>query len=87
MHGFRLIRNKKFIDFFTSTIDQTNAWFDALSKYCILSNFENDYKIIRKIGKGTFASVFEKKNIFDFNFYCICIYFILIYRKLILILT
>lgn len=37
--------------------ETTKMWIDVLKRVCVLTNFHEEYKAIKLIGKGTFAKV------------------------------
>jgi len=57
VHGFSLAKNENLYEFTTSNKQIVEDWMNALKCICILSNFHEEYKAIKMIGKGSFAKV------------------------------
>jgi calcium/calmodulin-dependent protein kinase I len=56
--GFVLRTNYKAYEFFTLNLIELNNWVEALSQVCIMTNFEENYVIIKKIDQSDYATVF-----------------------------
>lgn len=61
--GFRLGYKKKFQDFYTDNTSELDDWLDHLSKVAIMSDIEEDYAIIKEIGKGNYAQVYLAQDL------------------------
>ena len=49
---------------FSVALQQTfKALSEILKKFCVLSNFSSDFKILNLLGKGHFAEVYSVENI------------------------
>jgi len=57
-YGFSLARNENLYEFTTSSKQTVEDWMNALKCICVLSNFHEEYKAIKMIGKGSFAKVY-----------------------------
>ncbi|CAG9315316.1 unnamed protein product [Blepharisma stoltei] len=56
--GFRISSRNYFQDFYTEDEEELEKWLIHLDGVSILSDFENDYSIIKEIGKGNYGTVF-----------------------------
>lgn len=57
-YGFRIFSGDTFCDFYTSNSTELDTWMARLSSLAILTNFDEDYDIIKEIGKGTNSTVY-----------------------------
>lgn len=55
--GFRLGFNSNFQDFYTKSSSDLDTWIKHLSNLVILTDFKEDFVIIKTIGKGNYGSV------------------------------
>ena len=56
-YGFKLGHLYAFQEFYTDTMESLETWLLKLSSVAIMSEFDDDYAVIRDIGKGNYASV------------------------------
>jgi serine/threonine protein kinase len=56
--GFRLTQRGIFQDFYLTSSKDLESWLDALSPFVLLSDLEEDFTIIKEIGRGNYAKVF-----------------------------
>ncbi|CAG9331415.1 unnamed protein product [Blepharisma stoltei] len=56
--GFRLGHTSHYRDFFVSTQEKLDLWLSFFSNICIMTDVENDFNFIKRIGKGKSAHVF-----------------------------
>jgi serine/threonine protein kinase len=56
--GFSLTKNGNTYEFFANDETLINNWFAALRQFCLLTNFHDEYKALKMIGKGSFAKVY-----------------------------
>jgi hypothetical protein len=56
-YGFRVTRDGLYIDFYAPSKDIIDRWVEKLRNVCILLDFHEDYKVTKKLGKGSFATV------------------------------
>lgn len=67
--GFRLGHLSEFEDFFVESEMELEKWIDAISGLAIMTDPEDDYTIIQKLGKGNYSKVnlvhsFDTGNLF-----------------------
>ena len=55
--GLLLVKNGISYEFFSPDEKIIDNWFHCLRQFCILTNFHDEYKAIKMIGKGSFAKV------------------------------
>lgn len=55
--GFRLVRNRKFVDLQAQDEKAFQTWYELLKLHCIQRGFNNMYSINKLIGRGNFAKV------------------------------
>jgi len=55
--GFIIARNGYSFEFLSSDKQNVDAWKTALKEICVLEGFLEEYKILKTIGKGSFAKV------------------------------
>jgi len=58
-HGFSVTKNGQTYDFYSGDSQAIENWVSALKKVCILTNFHDEYKALKMIGRGSFAKVFD----------------------------
>ena len=56
-YGFAITRNGNKYEFFSSDEKGIESWTNALKGICVLTNFHDEYKAQKMIGKGSFAKV------------------------------
>jgi len=56
--GFSLNHNGKKYYFYSKDEKAIENWINALKSICVLTNFHDEYKALKMIGKGSFAKVF-----------------------------
>lgn len=56
-YRFTLSRKGHSFEFSCADLDSKEGWMKDLSRYCILSEFNNRYDIIELIGKGSMGEV------------------------------
>lgn len=61
--GFRLGHKAIYQDFYTSSSSELDHWLDNLSKVAIMPDLEEDYAIIKEIGKGNYAQVYLAQDL------------------------
>lgn len=57
-YGFRLGHHKSYKDFYVETQESLDAWISNFSFVCIMDDLQDDFDIIKNIGKGNFADVY-----------------------------
>ncbi|CAG9331416.1 unnamed protein product [Blepharisma stoltei] len=57
-YGFTLGLDEHSQDFYVSCKEKLDKWLDCLSSTCIMSGIENDFSIVKRIGKGKSAEVY-----------------------------
>ncbi|CAG9317394.1 unnamed protein product [Blepharisma stoltei] len=62
-YGFKIFQNKIFQDFYAKNSDDLDSWLHHLSYVSIMTDLEDDYSIIREVGKGSFANVFLSQDL------------------------
>jgi len=67
--GFAIVMNKEAFELLFADEKMCEKWNEALKSVCILTNFCDEYKKIKVIGKGTFAKVFLIKSRKNGKFY------------------
>ena len=63
--GFRIIRDNIFQDFYLENSEILDNWLKNLSKVTIMDDLEEDYVIIKEIGKGNYATVYLAYDLHD----------------------
>ena len=61
-HGFRLVKNRHYTEFYTESQEKLTEWLERLKKYCIMNNFFSDFSAVCVLGKGNFAKVYKVKS-------------------------
>ena len=56
--GFKLGHKSKFLDFYAENVEIFESWLVSLSSVAIMADFEDDYAVIKEIGKGNYATVY-----------------------------
>ncbi len=56
--GFAITRNGNKYEFFSTDEKCIESWSSALKGICVLTNFHDEYKAQKMIGKGSFAKVY-----------------------------
>ena len=69
--GFRLGQGSYFQDFYTETVEMLELWLEHLSKVAIMSDLEDDYAIIKEVGKGNYATVYLAQDLENHQEYAI----------------
>ena len=57
-HGFKLGHAAVYQEFYVENVEVLEIWLMALSQVAIMPEFEEDYAIIKEIGKGNYATVY-----------------------------
>jgi len=57
-HGFSVTKNGQTYDFYSEESQVIEDWVTILKKVCILTNFHDEYKALKMIGRGSFAKVY-----------------------------
>ena len=57
-YGFSLTKNGNTFDFTSKSEDIIKAWIEQLKSLVVLTNFHDEYKASKMIGKGSFAKVY-----------------------------
>lgn len=57
-YGFTLKSKGEIVDFYTNTAEELTTWVDYLEAYCVLTDIDDDYTVIRQIGVGGQAHVY-----------------------------
>jgi serine/threonine protein kinase len=57
-YGFTLKAKGERVDFYTNTAEELTTWVDYLEVYCVLTDIDDDYTLIRQIGVGGQAQVY-----------------------------
>jgi len=70
-YGFRLICGKTMQDFYTTCSETLERWLSALAKVCIMCDLEDDYAIIKEVGKGSYATVYLAQDLENFKDYAV----------------
>lgn len=70
-YGFRLTHNGISKEFFCDQKEEIELWHSKLRKYCIQTNFEEEYQLIKRLGAGNFSAVYEGKSLRDEQSYAI----------------
>jgi tRNA A-37 threonylcarbamoyl transferase component Bud32 len=61
-YGFRLCRGLTFHDLYTEGSRDLENWLSALSKVAVMTEMEDDYVLIRELGKGSYATVYLARS-------------------------
>jgi serine/threonine protein kinase len=61
-YGFRLTHGGKIKEFFCDDKSEYDSWYAKLKRYCIQTNFEEEYQLIKRLGAGNFSAVYEGKS-------------------------
>jgi len=61
--GFTLKGKGKGVDFFTKTQEELTTWIDYLELYCVLTDMNDDYSLLRQIGVGGQAQVYLGESV------------------------
>lgn len=56
--GFKLGHTSRFLDFYAENVEILESWLVSLSKVAIMVDFEDDFAVIKEIGKGNYATVY-----------------------------
>ena len=56
-YGFRLTHNKQFHEFFAGSRVEQDKWIEALTRFCVLTQYSYYYSNVKVIGQGRFAWV------------------------------
>jgi len=56
-HGFSIYSNGNSFDFHTKDKEILEKWIQALSEYCLLTNFEEKYRTLDLLGIGGYGRV------------------------------
>eukprot|EP00361_Fabrea_salina_P004493 CAMPEP_0202434276 /NCGR_PEP_ID=MMETSP1345-20130828/14831_1 /ASSEMBLY_ACC=CAM_ASM_000843 /TAXON_ID=342563 /ORGANISM="Fabrea Fabrea salina" /LENGTH=362 /DNA_ID=CAMNT_0049046899 /DNA_START=161 /DNA_END=1249 /DNA_ORIENTATION=+ len=70
-YGFRLGNQNNYQEFYTEDEQTLNNWLDTLSRVCILTEIEEEFKLLEKIGEGSFAKVYFTKGLRDAKDYAV----------------
>jgi len=66
--GFAITRNGNKYEFFSTDEKCIESWTNALKGICVLTNFHDEYKAQKMIGKGSFAKVSDSSQVFCLKF-------------------
>jgi len=66
-YGFSVTKNGAKYDFHTDDQQTADDWINALKSVCVLTNFHDEYKALKMIGKGSFAKVKKKLGYRNLN--------------------
>lgn len=75
-YGFRLTRNGACFDFYSPNKQTIESWMNALKSVCVLSNFHDEFKANKTLGRGGFAKVYlvesktDKNSLFAAKAFC-----------------
>jgi calcium/calmodulin-dependent protein kinase I len=58
-------------EFLTKQEDVYIKWKNAISKWCIQTDFHTKFKVIKKLGEGQFAEVYKAQNLENLQKYAI----------------
>lgn len=61
-YGFRLCRGLTFYDLYTEDTSDLENWLSALSSVAIMTELEDDFVLIRELGKGSYATVYLARS-------------------------
>lgn len=70
-YGFRLFRGVTFNDFYTASSAELDTWMSKLSNLAILTDFDEEFKLLKEIGKGTYSTVYLSRNKTDKTQYAV----------------
>ena len=57
MYGIILAAKGKTMDFYVDTLEQREAWFQAIKRFVILLDLKEEFSIGDTLGRGNFAKV------------------------------
>jgi serine/threonine protein kinase len=69
--GFKLGHGHNYQDFYTENVEMLETWLAHLSKVAIMSELEDDYAIIKEVGKGNYATVYLAQDLENHKQYCV----------------
>lgn len=59
IYGFNIMGRKDNQDFYSYQEEDIEGWYEKLSTICVLTNLNEKYVRLNKIGKGNFATVYK----------------------------
>ena len=62
-YGFSLKAKGETVDFYTITAEELSIWVEFLEVYCVLTDIDDDYTLIRQIGVGGQAQVYLAESL------------------------
>lgn len=69
--GFSICRGDLSIDFYTTSSEDLEQWLVAFYSVCIMTDLDDDYRILKKIGEGMYSNVFQAICIQDDKYFAI----------------
>lgn len=70
-YGFSISRGDLSNDFYTSNAEDLESWLLAFYSVSIMTDLDDDYRIIKKLGEGMYSNVFQAICIQDDNCFAI----------------
>ncbi|OMJ93040.1 hypothetical protein SteCoe_4125 [Stentor coeruleus] len=68
---FKIGQGHIFEEFYTENVEMLENWLANLSKVAIMNDLEEDYAIIKEVGKGNYATVFLVQDIENYQKYAV----------------
>ncbi|CAG9314529.1 unnamed protein product [Blepharisma stoltei] len=62
-YGFQIILHKHSKIFYTSSMKELDKWMDYLAMVGIMTKIEDDYQIMKLLGKGSYANVYLARDL------------------------
>lgn len=69
--GFKIGQGHIFGEFYTENVEMLENWLVNLSRVAIMIDFEEDYAIIKEVGKGNYATVFLVQDLENYQKYAV----------------
>jgi hypothetical protein len=69
--GFSICRGESSQDFYTSNAEELEAWLLAFYTVSIMTDLDDDYRIVKKIGEGMYSNVYEAICIQDDKYFAV----------------
>ncbi|CAG9329541.1 unnamed protein product [Blepharisma stoltei] len=70
-YGFTLGHKNCNRDFYVNNENSLNDWINHLQQFCIMTDFDNDFAIIKELGKGSFSKVYLAANCLTKQIYAV----------------